>query len=184
MGRAFLGAVTVAIVTTSLCGAGGQSGAVVRLQSDSAHPIELGVKPVRVELKPPNRIAAADEWSRILSALAPGHRLVLILSDLRTDEPPGTIFSIYLNLPEGAAPRPDGPHMVGSMNYYSVVQPRHAQRAGPSPAHERQFDITDLVERLLASKRLTGPPSITIAATSPPEERSQASIGRIAILEQ
>ena len=184
MDRKLLGAVTLTIITAGLCRAGGQSGAVVRLQSGGAQPIELSVKPVRVALNPPDRPAAADEWSRILSRLAPEHHLVLVLSDLRTDEPPGTLVNVYLNLPESLAPRPDDTHLVGSVNYYSVVQPRRAESPGPSPAHERRFDITSVVRGLVGSNGMTGAPSVTLAATRPPTLGSRAAIGRIAVVEE
>ena len=184
MDRRLLGAVTLAIATTSVCRAGGQAGAVGRLQSDGAQPIELSATPVRVALNPPGRSAAPDEWSRILSTLAPGRRLVLVLSDLRTDDPPGTLFNVYLNLPERVVPGPNDTHLIGSMNYYSVVQARRAEAPGPSPAHERQFDITSLAQRLFEGSKMPDAPSVTITPTRPPTAGSRAAIGRIAVVEQ
>jgi hypothetical protein len=183
MDRKLLGALALVVVTTGVCRAGGQSGAVVLLQSDSAHPIELSATPVRVALNPPGRTAAAGEWSRILSALGPERRLVLVLGDLRMDEPPGTLINVYLNLPEGVTPRPDDTHRIGSMNYFSVVQPRNAPAPGPSPSHERRFDITDLVRGLVESRSMTGAPSVTLVASRPPAEGSRAAVGRIEVVE-
>ncbi|HEY4593846.1 MAG TPA: hypothetical protein VIJ61_15625, partial [Thermoanaerobaculia bacterium] len=67
-------------------------------------PVKLQRPPVRVPLQG----AEGTPLSAVLDTLG-RRRLYLVLRDLRTDEPPGVLYDLYLDLPAGGRPRENDP---------------------------------------------------------------------------
>lgn len=159
---------------------------VTRMSSSGSAVIGLSDKRVRVPLESAPTTAEGRAPTTRLSVPASPHRLYLVVRDLQAVSQPGTLFHIYLDLPDGVAPKPDDPRHIGPVNFYNAV--REARGPGATGAGSRgidvSYDITDVVKRLTAKRMLTDRPSVTIIATNLPETASVPTIGRIEVVEQ
>ncbi|HEX5761022.1 MAG TPA: hypothetical protein VF121_17675 [Thermoanaerobaculia bacterium] len=125
-------------------GAAAPGGEVIEtkvLAATEAKPVELGAEPVTVEvpLRP-------EDNQRLLQAAAEPGRLLLAIEGLRLLGT-GPAYEVYLDLPEGAAPDPEGPHFLGLVALF--VPPGH-----PSEV-TRSFDLSRAVQALRERGRWT-----------------------------
>jgi hypothetical protein len=104
---------------------------------------DLGSQPVTVEIPLP-----PDASQRIASP-PPGKHLRLVIEGLKQVQP-GAIYEVYLNLPEGQRPDPNGPHHLGNLALYTDPE--------NTPEMSRGFDITDTVKALRARGQWKGGP--------------------------
>lgn len=159
---------------------------VTRLSSSGSAVIALSEKRVRVPLES----SATSHEGRVPAARLPvpssPHRLYLVIRDLQAVSQPGTLFHIYLDLPDGVTPTPKDPRHVGSMNFFNAIrEPRGTQTTNAgSRSVDESHDITEVVKRLKAKRLLADHASVTIIATKIPESASTPTIGRIEVVEQ
>jgi hypothetical protein len=106
--------------------------------------------------------------------------LYLELTGLQAVKQPGTLFHLYLDLPEDVAPKPDNAWHIGSINFYNAVPGPDAPK--DKPASPTTIDITGVLRNLRSSQKLTSDSTITIMATHPPEAGSKPMIGQLAIV--
>jgi len=153
----------------------GSQNAKVELMA-AAKTVELAGKQTTVELQP---VPAANNLFSRLNSLRPGERIYLVLRDLATQEQPGVVYKIYLNLPAGSVPAKDDPHFAGVINFYGAARPRGAESSQPSGF--RSFDVTDLLQNLQKHNLLTGRISVTIipAVAARANVNAKPVIGRI-----
>ena len=90
------------------------------LATSASAPVALGAGPVTVTLAP----AAGKALSARVAAAGEGRKVYLVAKGLGTDEPPETIYQLYLGLPQGTVPSPDGPYYVGALNFFNAVARR------------------------------------------------------------
>jgi hypothetical protein len=139
-----------------------------------AGKVELGAGPTTVTLE-------GREVASRIDALG-SRRLSLILRGLHASNPPGVLYHLYLNLPEGASPAGDDPRHVGIINFYG------AQTGGVAPADPERifysFDATDAVRALRAQSGLRDPVTVTFYPVGSPEPGAKAVISRIELVEQ
>src|SRR5260370_3133741 len=76
---------------------------VETLATSAGAPVTLGAEPVAVTLAPP---AAGKALSARVASVGENRKGYLVARGLGTDEPPETIYQIYLGLPHGVAPLP------------------------------------------------------------------------------
>jgi hypothetical protein len=84
-------------------------------------------------------------------------------------------------LPPGIAPKPDGPHYVGSLNFFN------APKSGSGAARDSRFysfDVTDLLKTLQSNKSLGDAATVTIVPADKPRSSARPIIGEIALVEQ
>lgn len=117
--------------------AGGQEA----LAMSEPEEVRLGSEPVTVRVPVPPEAA-----ERLRSAAAGPGSLWLVIEGLQLLRP-GVYHQVYLNLPEGAEPDPQGPHFVGNLSLYG------APRGEPL---EKAFDVTDEVRALREDLREGG----------------------------
>lgn len=159
---------------------------VTRMSSSGSGAIGLSDKRVRVPLESAPAIAEGRAPVGKLSVPASPHRLYLVVRDLQAVSQPGTLFHIYLDLPDGVAPKPNDPRHIGTVNFYNAIREARGPEAtgAGSRGVDESYDITDVVKRLTARRMLADRPSVTIIATNPPEKASEPSIGLIEVVEQ
>jgi tyrosinase len=141
--------------------------------------MELAGGPVSVTLSPPPSQQGTKLASR-LSSLAPAERIYLVLRDMATQDQPGVLYHIYLDLPAGSsAPAKDDPHYVGLLNFYNA-------RAEGSPAVFRSFEVTDLLRNLQKQGLLSDQTTVTIIPSRGGALNANAKpvIGRIELVVQ
>ena len=143
----------------------------------------------------PTRVALSDTSSpdapkvslaAELETLEPGQRLSLILRDLHADAAPGTLFHLFLDLPEGVTPdlKARDPHLVGNFNFFNSVKPSSGSPSTADRKSFRSYDITSPLQKLQQSARLPGETTVTIIPSHAIAPNSRPVIGRIEIVLQ
>jgi hypothetical protein len=141
----------------------------------STQPVELSANPVRVKLAGGNNTSL----DQMLESLPASRNIYLVLTGLHAVKEPGTLFHLYLDLPEGVTPKPDSAWHIGSINFYNAVPVPDAPKDKPeSPV---SIDITGALRNLHSSQKLTPETTVTIMPTRPLEAGSEPMIGHIAI---
>jgi hypothetical protein len=146
--------------------------------ASSASAIELTAAPVRVKLVAGK--SDSTNLGQILQSLPASRSLYLELTGLQAVKQPGTLFHLYLDLPEDVAPKPGNAWHIGSINFYNAVPGPDAPK--DKPALPTTIDIADVLRNLRSSQKLTADSTITIMATHPPEAGSKPMIGQLAII--
>jgi hypothetical protein len=135
--------------------------------------VELASARVSIPLK-----AAGPGGNRRLAdrirSLQAGQRIYLRIADLTTNEAPGVLYGIYLDLPPGASLEPHNRYFVGYLNFFDVQ--------GSNRHSFRSFDVTDLLEKLQDQEALASTTTVTISPQQPPAQGSKPLIGRIELL--
>ncbi len=104
-----------------------------------------------------------------------GKSLYLVLKNLHTPKQPEELYNVYINLEEGKTPTAaDTP--AGTINFYNFVRK-------PGSDAFFSFDVTDVLKKLVAQKRLSDL-VITIVPAAPPAEGVVPTIGQIELVEQ
>jgi len=174
--KGMLIAAALAIVPLAACQAASSEAGPQKMRRNEVAPsdVALGRTPVRVRIGPSR---GPSIGSRV-DALRPGRRLYLVLRGFRTEEPPSTVYHVYLDLPAGAKPAEDDPRYVGTINFYE------SYGGGNTDDKFRSFDVTDVARSLRARGFLKDGTTITILPGTDPGEGAKARISRIELVEQ
>jgi hypothetical protein len=145
------------------------------LATSPAAPVSLGAGPVTVTLaSPPGKALSAN-----VASVAPDRKIYLVAKGLGTDAPPETIYQLYLGLPAGTVPSPDGPYYVGALNFFNAV----GRGAGSDPRF-LSFDVTALIKSLHAQSALAGNETVTIVPAGKPRAGAQPVVSAISLVAQ
>lgn len=145
----------------------------------STQAVELTAKPVRVKLVS-GESDKNTNLGQILESLPASRNVYLVVTGLRAVKQPGTLFHLYLDLPEGVTPSPGNAWHIGSINFYNAVPVPDAPK--DRPASPISIDITGVLRNLRSSQKLTSVSTVTVMATHPLEAGSEPMIGHIAIV--
>ena len=171
----------------------------------SPEGIRLGQERISVPLAP-----ASPEQAERLRSLAPGPagaptapapraepqasgRIILRLSGITFDRPPGTPYQIYLNLPDGQEPDPHSIYFAGVLAFFALKPTQHEPGRDESGGGIRMLDITDLVARQTAAGVWKGDqPTVTLVLSGVPDPsgkiptnpQANARIGKVELLKQ
>ena len=156
---------------------------IVLSRTDGPFSLESG--PVHVPLRATQTRSGARSRSlaALLQRVQADEHVLLVLRDLQAAEPPNIVVQIYLGLGEGETPSQDDPHYAGTLNFYNVVRPPGAEGVH-GPAQFDSFDVTDVIQNLRTSKKLTDPVLLTLQPVGRAAEGSKPSIGRIDLVLQ
>lgn len=92
---------------------------------------------------------APDARAKVAAATQPGRtRLVLAVEDIAYDASPGVYYEIYLNLPAGTAPDPQGAHFAGTLALFALA-PHHGEPAAQGVRQD--YDVTAVAQALQAA---------------------------------
>lgn len=149
------------------------------LATSSRKPIPLSAGPVNVTLAPPAS-GEAEPLSSRLGALRQGRRAYLVLKGLSTNEPPETLYQVYLGLPPGVEPKSEGLYYVGAFNFFNAVNPGGAS----DDSRSFSFDVTDLVNALQSRRSLGDTVNVTIVPAGKPNTRAKPLVGETALVAQ
>jgi tyrosinase len=150
------------------------------LATSASKPVALGAGPVTVTLAPVAGNAAS--LSARAATVRQGRKVYLVVKGLGTNEQPEVTYQVYLALPEGIAPNPDGPHYVGSLNFFNAMN--YGEAKGGRDPRFFSFDVTNLLQTLQSSRSLGDVATVTIVPTSAPRASAKPMIGEIALVEQ
>ena len=91
--------------------------------------------------------------SRTDESLGPPQRVYLNVENIEGDANPGLLYGVYVNLPEGEPPDPDGAHLAGTMSFFGIeasAAEDDDDRIEAPHSLRHVFDITPLVATLSA----------------------------------
>jgi tyrosinase len=113
--------------------------------SDASVQLIGGPARVALEVDP----KAKDAVLREARTAEPEH-IYLSVEDIDAERNPGTVYGIYVNLPEDASPEVAERHHAGNVSFFGVEAAR--KPAGDAPAHSLRVttEITELVHELTA----------------------------------
>jgi hypothetical protein len=146
------------------------------LATSASKPVALGAGPVAVTLAPGPGSAAP--LSARVATVRQDRKVYLVVKGLGTNEQPEVIYQVYLGLPPGVAPKPDGLHYVGSLNFFNAAKSGSAATRDP---RFYSFDVTDLLKTL---QSLGDAATVTIVPADRPRDSARPMIGEIALVEQ
>jgi hypothetical protein len=141
-------------------------------------PVALKPEGVRVALEPATSEARKISLAAQIAKLRNNRRLYLVIRDLRAENPPESIYQVYLNLPSDNKIDRDKTNSVGSINFYA------SQSGATRSDFFFSYDITDTLKTLLAQKLLTEPLTVTIIPAGEPAVGSVPTVGQIQLIEQ
>jgi hypothetical protein len=106
--------------------------------------------------------------------------VVLALKDIVAEGTTAPVYDVYLNLPEGEQPNPDGPYFAGTVNVFNaqaagrtMAVPEGANRPSGHDAHlrvEKKIAVAELLQRQRDGGLWQGGPvNVTIVPSSPVE---------------
>ena len=147
--------------------------------------VALTAKPVTRRLVPVKERSGerAATIPEVVRALPMGRKLILIVGDLRMNEPPGVLYRIYLDRPESASKEESKTYYVGSVNFYDVTVDDVPETA-PSSDRFVSFDVTAITKKLAAKGKLKAESTITIVPDGTPNRGSRPWIGKISLIER
>jgi hypothetical protein len=146
------------------------------LATSAGEPVALGAGPVTVTLAP----AAGKALSARVATAGEGRKVYLVAKGLGTDQPPETIYQLYLGLPQGTVPSPDGPYYVGALNFFNA--PRGGADAGRSDPRFLSFDVTRLLKSLQSRSALGDNATVTIVPAGKPRANAKPVINAISLV--
>ena len=126
--------------------------------------------------------APAKALSARVATIGRDRKVYLVAKGLGTDEPPETIYQLYLGLPQGSVPSPDSPHYVGALNFFNAS--RGGAEAGRSDPRFLSFDVTSLLRSLQSQNALGDNATVTIVPAGKPRAGARPVIGAISLVAQ
>jgi tyrosinase len=160
----------------------------VTVAKSQAGPVALGAAPVRVNVQSVAAPAAGAAQgiaplAARLSALPENRRLYLVINNIKAEAQPGTLYAVYLDLPEGAPPSdPVNSNYVGSFNFFDAVP--HGDEHADHVSKPISFDITNVASNLGARGLLKADHTVTIVPYNAPTAEAKPVVGDISFVEQ
>jgi len=179
------------LIALNAAEAGGPPSAPVTLAKTEGGPVALGAEPVRVSLQSkqapapaqPQGGAQVTQLSSTLSELSENQRLYLVIGDYKADVQPGTLYRVYLDLPDTAPSDPLNSHYVGSFNYFAAT-PHGEGHDHADIARSVSFDITDVAADLSARNLLKAQHAVTIVPATSPLSDAKPVVGNVSFVKQ
>jgi tyrosinase len=156
-----------------------------------AAPLTLGATPTRASVDlamppvPSGLAAPVQTFAARMAAVASQSSVFLVLRRLQTDLQPGTLYNVFLALPEDLAPEQGKEHLVGTINFFDAGHGDHTAEGAGTADKFVSFEITKLAARLRAKNLLnTNKLAVTFAPVGTPVAGAQPLVGAMEIVEQ
>jgi tyrosinase len=162
-----------------LLGANNQS---IRLTGNEART-SLALEP-SVKNKVANSLAAARAEAADAAAAPMPDRVFLNLENVRGVHD-GTVFTVYINVPEGADPAQYPDHVAGSIGLFGVSKASVADDKHTGEGLTYVLEISHIIDALHLSGALdAGQIHVRLVPLTPVPDEEQISIGRISVYRQ
>lgn len=163
-----------------------------RIVGAAEHPVKLvGATehvPVAIDTRAHQEALAAQ-------GVTEPQRILLHLDDIEAEENPGSVYGVYVNLPENADEQQLASHHVGNLSFFGIEQAREPRRDEPPHGVRSSMDITDVAQRLRAQGEwddahlrvtlrplgLLAPEGSDDAPPTPTHEDLPVSVGRVSV---
>ncbi|MCB8838293.1 tyrosinase family protein [Aurantimonas sp. VKM B-3413] len=160
-------------------GGGTQVAQAAEIQADmmatTQQPLVLESSPTAVTLTPAKTGASLESFSTELKNSP--KRQYLVLSGIKTDVQPGTIYNVFAGEPGAQPAATDSPAYVGSLQFFDA-QP--LSDGGSTKQIRFVFDITSQIQ----SGVITNPLSYYIVPADHPEQGARPVVGTIELVNQ
>jgi len=120
-----------------------------------------------------------------VTSLESGRHTYLLVSGLSTKLQPGSLYSLYLDLPDQATNQQLEDHLIGTINFFGVphAENPHGVMKGPDgKSRFLSFEITGKLRALGHNKALNEKPILTIIRNSDGVAESQPMIGNVELV--
>jgi tyrosinase len=104
----------------------------------TAHPLELTGRADKVAVP----IDAQAHAEALVAAPAP--RVILNMEDIEAGANPGTVYGVYVNLPDGAPPDQAELHHAGNLSFFGIERSLHPRGDEQPHGMRVSLDITDI----------------------------------------
>lgn len=112
-----------------------------------------------------------------LAAVATQRPVLLVFAGMETQEQPGVLYDVYLNLPDGATPSTSAPQYAGSINFFNATQTHEAG------AHGNTQTVNLPVSAALRQTGGAGDaPTVTLVPNGTPESGAAPIIGQVKLV--
>jgi tyrosinase len=129
--------------------------------------------------------APSEAFAQRLSKVPPEHKVFVVLKGLSSEVQPGVLYDVYLQLPQGTAPKEGGGYRIGTLSFFDTGHGDHTAVGAGAEAKFVSFDVTALVATLAGKKMLdTRKLNLTFAPVGQPAAAAKPVIGEISIVEQ
>ena len=136
-------------------------------------PLEPGATRVTLELSPHLAGPESAGLEEVLRTAGEGTEPTLVIRDLRAATPPGVLYHLYVGLAEDEEPAQDDPRYVGSIQFFDAV---------PEKDGFFTFSLGPQLEHLRRERAWSGPLTVTLRPTGPPEEGAEATLGAVELI--
>lgn len=140
--------------------------------------IHLRKTPVKIELKNTNKTTTPAPM--LLKSAPANQKIFLIVSGIFASTPPGTSFSVYLNLPEDVKPTSSSPYYVGVINFFNATA--MPGMGDMQMTDDFVFDVTETIKFLNNEGTPLSDISVTVEPNSDLNADSKPYIGSIEIV--
>ena len=117
----------------------------------TAQPVRLTGAPVRVKVPIDQRTASAI--GRTVPESMREHRAFVELENVDAARNPGTVYGVYVNLPDSPTDEDLTEHHVGNVSLFGVERAKAPRADAHAPALRFSMEITDVLNRLAANKQ-------------------------------
>jgi tyrosinase len=139
--------------------------------------------------------ARAHQEALAAQGVAEPQRILLHLDDIEAEENPGSVYGVYVNLPENADEQQLAAHHVGNLSFFGIEQAREPRRDETPHGVRSSMDITDVAQHLKAQGEwddahlsvtlrplgLLAPEGSDAAPPTPTHEDLPVSVGRVSV---
>jgi len=146
----------------------------------TSNAVVLSGAPQQARLAPSG--AAAESFATRVKALKPGHHVYLVVKDLKADAQPETIYNLYLDMPPETPPARRAGYFVGRIHFFDAVA--HEDHEAGAAGKFFSFDVTRVAKNLVAQKKLSPTPAITIIPAGEPAAEARPVVGDIRLIEK
>jgi hypothetical protein len=133
-------------------------------------------------LKPSTRSDAKTALHNYVERLKTGERIMLVVSDLQTDQAPGVIYDLFVNMPRDTPPGATDRYYVGSINFFTASSGHGSEGAKDRRRPFLSFDLTDALRGMAKLGNLPESPTLTVIPSGSPFPAAHPIIGRIQLM--
>jgi hypothetical protein len=152
----------------------------------SAGPVRLGMAGSAIIMQRATGGNAKTAFHNYVERLKTGEHIMLVLSDLQTDQAPGVVYDLFVNMPRNTPPGDTDRYYVGSINFFEASG-HGSEGVQNSEAKDRRrpflsYDVTEALRGMAKRGNLPESPTVTIIPSGSPFPAAHPIIGRIQLM--
>jgi hypothetical protein len=150
------------------------------LEVSTSGPFNLTKPSVRIALRPAGKQSGG--LSSEIDKLKSNQRMYLVLRGVHAASQPGTLYHLYIDMPEDSLLKHDVIRHVGVLNFFGSVPRAQSGKRVSGGLAQRSFDISELLRTLNSKKWLTDPTTLTLVRYQEVQAHSEPSVDSVEII--